>query len=335
MSFWRNPEIRKNVILWAVLAAVLCTAACVHSPWVGLWTLGISLLYAAVHFGLTRRRYRALADLAREIDHILHDAERFDLARFQEGELAILHSEIYKVTVRLREQADALRRDKVYLADSIADISHQIRTPLTSIHLIANFLAEEELDDARRLALTRDLRELLARIDWLIHTLLKLSRLDAGMVYLAPEEVNIKNLVLRAAEPLMIPMELREQQLCIHATEEEYFSVDPNWTVEVIGNILKNCMEHTPNGGTVTVDIAQSPICTELIVCDSGEGFSPEDLPHLFERFYKGKNAASSSIGIGLALARGILSAQNATIKAENGRHGGAKFTMRFYKSTA
>lgn len=238
------------------------------------------------------------------------------------------------MTVRLREQAEALKKDKIFLADSIADISHQIRTPLTSINLIANFLADEELSDERRLSLVKDLFQLLSRIDWLISTLLKISKLDAGTVKFAKDTVKVSELIQKAAKPLAIPMDLRNQQLIIKANGDEQFEGDLAWTAEAIENILKNCMEHTPDGGTIAIEAKDTPIYTELKITDTGPGIDPEDLPHLFERFYKGKNSSSGNVGIGLALARMIITSQNGTIKAENGKGGGAEFTVRFYKCT-
>ena len=201
-----------------------------------------------------------------------------------------------------------------------------------SFHL--NFLADEELPDARRLSLVKDLLHLLSHIDWLISTLLKISKLDAGTVEFAKDRVQISELIRKAAKPLAIPMELRNQQLVVKAEGNEHFEGDLAWTAEAIENILKNCMEHTPNGGTLTIEAKETPIYTELVITDTGTGIAPEDLPHLFERFYKGKNSSNSNVGIGLALSRMIIAAQNGTIKAENRKNGGALFIVRFYKCT-
>lgn len=292
------------------------------------------LIFDLAHFISTFKRYKHIAELSHEIDKILHDSSKFDLNHFAEGELSILHSEIYKMTVRLREQADALKKDKTYLADSIADISHQIRTPLTSINLIANFLTDEDLSDERRISLAKDLLRLLSRIDWLISTLLKISKLDAGTVKFAKNPVKVTGLIRKAAEPLAIPMDLRNQKLVVKAKGNEHFIGDLPWTAEAVENVLKNCMEHTPHGGTITIEVKETPIYTELVITDTGTGIAPEDLPHLFERFYKGKNSKNNNVGIGLALSRMIVAAQNGTIKVENCKNGGACFTMRFYKCT-
>ena len=167
----------------------------------------------------------------------------------------------------------------------------------------------------------------------LIEDILKLSKLDAGVVRFEAEPITAAALTERAVRSLRIPMELREQKLVLEL-EDARLTVDPAWTAEALGNILKNCVEHTPAGGTLTVTARQTPIFTELTVTDTGPGLDPEDLPRLFERFYRGKDAGENSIGIGLALARQIIAAQNGTVQAANNPGGGARFTLRFYAGT-
>ena len=178
--------------------------------------------------------------------------------------------------------------------------------------------------------LTGELRSLLARTDWLVETLLKLSKLDAGTVVLVRESVSVRELISRAVAPIAIPMDLRNQQLMVNCAGEQ-FRGDLTWTAEALGNILKNCMEHTPEGGTITVTGSETALFTQITVEDTGSGFDPRDIPHLFERFYKGSNASENSYGIGLALACTIVAAQNGTIRAMNGSTG-AKFVIKFYK---
>ena len=236
------------------------------------------------------------------------------------------------MTTRLQEQANQLSSDKQQLTEAIQDIFHQIRTPLTSMNLLVSMLGEEDLPYDRRLSMTHELRRQLERVQWLVETLLKLSKIDAGTAQFRSEPVSVAELIEKAAQPLRIPMELREQSLTIRATEE-HFAGDLNWTAEALGNILKNCMEHTPVGGTITVTTEETALFTEIVVEDNGPGISKEDLPYLFDRFYKGEGSSDDSVGIGLALSRSIIAAQNGTIKAENVPTGGARFTIRFYKS--
>ncbi len=197
------------------------------------------------------------------------------------------------------------------------------------MNLTLSLLAGEE-DETQRLRLTRELKRSLERIDWLVETLLKLSKLDAGVVRFEPESLRAAELTERAVRNLRIPMELKGQELVLDIGDAA-LNVDPDWTAEALGNVIKNCVEHTPVGGILTVTARQTPIFTELTVSDTGPGIAPEDLPRLFERFYRGKNAGENSIGIGLALARQIAVAQNGTLQAANRPEGGARFTFRFY----
>lgn len=331
MRFLRNAEVLKSAI-WLFLLSALFTAGAFiwHVPF-GWFTLALCVAFLLVYFGVTYRRYRRIAQLSEDIDRILHgEGATVSLDRYAEGELGILQNEVHKMTVRLREQQVQLQNDKVYLADSIADISHQIRTPLTAINLLVQLLSESDLDTARRAALTQELISLLSRIDWLITSLLKMSKLDAGTVRFKCEDMPLHLLIQKAVSPLAVATELRGQALSI--TADGCFHGDLAWTAEAIGNVVKNCMEHTPNGGEIRITAAENALYTEILVQDNGCGIAPEDLPHIFERFYKGKNAGDTGFGIGLALARRIVTAQNGTLKAENAPEGGARFTLRFYK---
>ncbi|NLX63294.1 MAG: HAMP domain-containing histidine kinase [Clostridiaceae bacterium] len=332
MSFFRNPEIQKSLIFYILLILILTIAGFLLGYYNGLIVLTISILFTFLHFLITFRRYKKLAELGSDIDRILHGDDSIDLAEYSEGEMSFLQSEISKLTVQLRNQAWALKKDKQYLADSIADISHQIRTPLTSINIMLSLLSKPDLPEERKTALFNELETLLGRIDWLITTLLKISRLDTGTVKFKKEKIMVSRLISLAVAPIAISLELREQVINTEISGNESFTGDLSWTVEAIENILKNCMEHTQKGGVITITACETPLFTEIVIKDNGPGIDKEDLPHLFERFYKGKNSDSQNYGIGLALARMIIVNQNGTIKAENAPEGGAKFTIRFYK---
>lgn len=328
----KNEQLGRQFLLCCLVTLLCAGGAAVVSPPAGLIALGGGIVLTVVFLLSARGRYRELDRLSSDIDRILHGEERLLLEDYQEGELSILHSEIQKMTVRLKEQTDALQRDKVRLSEAIADISHQLRTPLTAMNLTVSLLPGEELTAQRRLELTRELKRSLARMDWLIEALLKLAQLDAGTAQLKREPVALKLLLERAAMPLLIPMELREQVLQIHV-KDETFTGDFHWTLEAVANVLKNSMEHTPAGGVISLTAEETALCTSLVIEDNGPGFDPAELPRLFERFYKGKNARAESVGIGLALARRVIAEQNGSITAANRPEGGARFTIRFYKS--
>ena len=332
MKLLKNKEVC-GALLWQLLLSAAACAVCFRFDLrAGLTAVVLSLLLMLVFCISTYKRYRRISSLADDINRVLHGDSSIDFDNYSDGELSILHSEIYKMTVRLREQQQKLLNDKEYLADSLADISHQIRTPLTSINLLVERLSASGLTDECRHQLTNELYGLLDRIDWLITTLLKISKLDAGTVRFNKETVSLETLINKSCAPLLIPIELRGQELIIRA--EGDFYGDPAWTSEAVGNIVKNCMEHTPDGGRIDIDAAETALYSEIVIKDTGTGISPEDLPHIFERFYKGKDSDGKSFGIGLALSRMIIAEQKGTVKAENRKNAGAMFTIRFYKGT-
>lgn len=326
----KNKEVRKTLILQIIVALASVIISNFIDERAGVVALIFSTLFISIYYISTYKRYKRIASLASDINKVLHGDNSISLENYSEGELAILHSEIYKMTVRLREQQNNLINDKKYLADSIADISHQIRTPLTSINLLVQLLSAPNLTDERRQELTHELYGMLSRIDWLITTLLKISKLDAGTVTFKEEKVSLQMLINKSCSTLLVPIELRGQELVINANGD--FVGDLSWTCEAIGNIVKNCMEHTQEGGKIEIEACENALYTEIAIKDNGTGIAKEDMPHIFERFYKGKDSDDKSFGVGLALSRMIITSQKGTVKAENRNPHGAKFTIRFYK---
>ena len=328
--FYSNKELRFSALLMAACIAVLSAVGFYFGITTGFLTLSIGMMSLAVHIGTEYYRYRKLQKLSADLDRLLNGGSALPIGEYEEGELSVLANQVQKLTLRLTEAADTTTKEKHYLANSLADISHQLRTPLTAMNLTVSMLRASELPEEKRMELTGELKALLARTNWLVETLLKISKLDAGTVKLSPQVLPVQQLIHCSAAPIAIPMELRSQVLHIHC-KEETLSCDPVWTAEALGNILKNCMEHTPAGGSITVTATETVLYTQIDIEDTGNGFSSKDIPHLFERFYKGSNASESSYGIGLALARTVISAQNGTIQAINSQKG-AKFTIKFYK---
>ena len=326
MKIIRNPELKRELLIDLAITVAAALIGFIIRPIYGILALAVGLLLSGAHIAFAVQRYRQMEALAQRLDRILHGQDRVLIEDAAEGELSILNSELQKMTTRLQEQANQLSSDKQQLTEAIQDI------PLTSMNLLVSMLGEEDLPYDRRLSMTRELRRQLERVQWLVETLLKLSKIDAGTAQFRSDLVSVAELIEKAAQPLRIPMELREQSFTVHKTGE-HFTGDLNWTTEALGNILKNCMEHTPVGGVITVTAEETALFTEIIVEDSGPGISKADLPYLFDRFYKGEGSSDDSVGIGLALSRSIIAAQNGTIKVENVPTGGARFTIRFYKS--
>lgn len=323
----RNREVKIELILYLILTGILTLIGIFINCG---WSVFASCIILGAFYVISLWfRYRRMQKLSIALENLLSDGTPLPIRDYMEGDLSILSTQIQKMTLRLTEAADALRADKVFLADSLADISHQLRTPLTAMNIAVSMISQSDLSEKRRAEMIIEMKMLLSRTQWLVETLLKLSKLDAGTVKMEPEHMNAEQLIRKSMEPFLIPMELREQQIVLRCTG--VLDVDPVWTAEALGNILKNCIEHTPAGGEIHITSEETALYTTVTIEDSGPGFSKEDIPHLFERFYKGKDAHHSSCGIGLSLARTIIFKQNGTIRAENTGMG-ARFVIKFYK---
>lgn len=329
MRMLRNPEIRRMLLISVPLCVGVTCIVAHRDRQAGKLTALLCVVLLGLYLFSAWRRYRSMAKLAADIDAVLHGRQDIHFAHYTEGEISLLRSELNKLTVRLTEQTDQLQREKVQLAESMADISHQMRTPLTAVNLLLAGLSDTSPADEGYQRKIFALRRQVIRMDWLVNALLKLAKLDAGTVRFQRERVVLSDLVARAAEPLSILMEVKGQTLRINASGAAV--CDPAWTAEALSNILKNCTEHM-DSGEIFVTAEENAVCACICVRDTGSGIDPNDLPHLFERYYKGSGASEESVGIGLALSRSILAAQNGTLTASN-YAGGAEFKMKLYKS--
>lgn len=330
MKYLRNQDVLREILL-SIVIGVICTL--VTYPLIGGYAilfLLLALVLVGVHYYFSIKRYQQIAQLSFSLDKVLH-GNAIQINDQYEGELSILSDEISKMVIKLNEQTELLQKDKVRLTNAIADIFHQMRTPLTSINLSLTVLNDDHLSNEKALYYRRDIKKQLEKLQWLIETLLKMSKIDAKTAIFHRQQLLAKDILSKAMEPFAIPMELKEQKCILNCSDEKMF-VDEQWTMEAFSNLIKNAMEHTPDGGTIQLNVSENPLYTEVIVQDNGEGILEEDIPYMFERFYKGKNAKPESVGIGLAFARMIITAQNGTISVKNHLDGGACFTVRFYK---
>ncbi len=292
----------------------------------------LSLLLIATILIFTNWRYKEIQKLSAYLRQISGGDFTLDVRDNKEGELSILKNDIYKVTLMLSEQSSRLKQDKIKLTEAISDISHQLKTPVTSMVMMADLLNSSELSDGKRKEFTRNISVSLERIEWLVSSLLKLSKIDAGSVQFKREPILVKELIEKSLEPLLIPMDIKQQSLKIQGDEDVSFLGDMNWTSEALINMMKNCIEHTPEGGTLAITFLENPLFTEVVLADNGIGIAKEDLPYIFKRFYKGKNAGDDSVGIGLALAEKIIKSQHGSIEVKSAVGSGTEFRIKFYK---
>ena len=292
-----------------------------------------SALIFAVHEFTENIRKKRILSLCDDIDRILRGNNTVSFDDYRENELSILTAEIHKMTIRLREQNSALFSEKNTLKESLEDIAHQLRTPLTSMVLLLEMLRSPELPRSRYIEYVTELGSLLSRMNWLIETLLGLSRIDAGAVKFRQDNISCRELIENALEPISFPLEVKNIDIKVDIQENASFCGDIQYFTEALLNILKNCMEHTPENGCITISAASNPIYANIIVTDSGKGFQNEEIPHIFERFYRSCEDSSSGYGIGLAFAKRIVTAQNGVLEAKNAPTGGACFDMRIYST--
>lgn len=275
---------------------------------------------------------RKIKNISSYLDEILNGNYHMDIRDFDEGNISHLKNDIYKVTVKLKEQHDLSIKDKKNLEETLSDISHQLKTPLTSMYVM-NDLLENDLDPkVKREILSKNYSQL-ERIEWLVTSLLKISRLDSGTVVLNEKVVKVKEVINKAVEPLRIPIELKNIMLSIDCDDNISFSVDLNWTVEALVNIIKNAYEHTLENGKIDIKVIENPIYVEVSITDNGCGIKEKDINHIFERFYKGEEN-SESIGIGLNMARKIIDLEHGEIRVKSKVGYGTTFIIKFYKNS-
>ncbi len=343
----RNAEVRRTVFAFL---AVGVTGAGAAWALAGVPAAVVVAATVAVLLGVflvsTRLRYRRIARMASQVDAVLHGERDVSFERMREGELAVLASELDKMRSRLELANEDLLREKNALAGALADVSHQIKTPLTSLSLMTSLTRGALVEDGGHpgeVERLRTMERLEGRVEWLVSSLLKLARIDAGVVSFSRAHVDGAELVERAAEPLAVAFDLADVELAREVQVGSGFEGDLAWTAEALENILKNCLEHTPAGGRVSVTVTEDALAFRLRVEDTGPGIAEGDLPHVFERFWrggeKGEGAGSSEVdpdgvGIGLALAKSLVTAQGGSIRAGNAPGGGARFDLVFFKAT-
>ncbi|GGA90515.1 sensor histidine kinase [Ornithinibacillus halotolerans] len=329
----RNREIQIIlIILFSITIIGTFVAGFLFSRSAALFVLGISLLLILCMYLFTRWRYKEIEKLSGYLQQISNGDFRLDVRDNYEGELSLLKSNIYKVTKMLSDQGMVLHEDKAKLTDAISDISHQLKTPLTSMAVMADLLYETKLEDEKRREFTRNIQVQLERMEWLVSSLLKLSKIDAGTIFFKKEPVSVPTLIEKALDPLLVPMDIKMQTYSITGEEHTSFVGDFNWTVEALINIIKNCVEHTPEQGHIAISFSENALFTEVIIADNGKGIPKDELPYIFKRFYKGKNASDDSVGIGLAMAHSIITSQKGAIEVTSDLQAGTTFHIKFYK---
>lgn len=326
-----DKEIRIVLIVSSVLTVVLSVICAFFSKICAVLCLALGIILIIVFTFVTKRRYKNLNDLNDYLSLVCKGIYDMNIDDNTEGELSILKNNLYKVITLLQSQNEYLKNDKLYLADSIADISHQLKTPLTSMMVMCELLENEENPDKRQ-EFVAVINNQLSKMKWLITNILKISKLDADATEFKREEVSISKVLDDSLKPFVLTAELKNIAIQ-NGANDFVFNGDESWTVEAVSNIVKNCLEHTNDGGKIIIASDSTNLYNKLTISDNGCGIAEEDLPHIFERFYHGKNSSKESVGIGLALAKTVFEKENASVSVESEQGRGSVFEIRFYKS--
>lgn len=327
----RNREVRTLILfisLVTIIAIVLASFLSVQAVWL---IVMFAIILFIIIFTYTNYRYRHIKDLSEYLRQISSGNFSLDVRDNEEGELSILKNEIYKVTNMLAEQSSGLQADKLHLTTAISDISHQLKTPLTSMMVMTDLLADPKLPIKKRTEFTENIQTQLERLDWLVSSLLKLSKIDAGTVDFKKEKVKVNELVDHVVKSVLVPIDIKEQTLTVEGEDTVTFSGDFHWTLEALTNIVKNCIEHTPERGHITIAFSKNTLYSQIMITDTGPGIPKADLPYIFQRFYKGKQAHADSVGIGLAMALQIVTRQGGDIEVTSTSEKGTTFFIKFY----
>lgn len=292
---------------------------------------GITLIFL---FEIYRKNRKKQIDmLTQYVEKVSQKQYILDIDECSEDELNKLKNELYKITVMLKEEAENSKKQKEALADSVSDISHQLKTPLTSILIMLDNLSQSNnMDEITREKFINEIARQIESMNWLVISLLKLSKLDAGVIEFQNEKINIKEMIKEIISNLEIISEIKNVKIKISSNKETYFIGDYNWNKEAIQNIVKNAIEHTKENTEIDVNIEENDVYTSISITDNGEGISNEDLKHIFDRFYKSKNSAENSFGIGLSLSKSIIEKQNGYIQVETEQGKGTTFIIKYVK---
>ena len=293
-----------------------------------IFVVVVYLALLTINFIFIFNIYRKIKKIDQYMNNILNDDYSINIKEYCEGDISNLKNDVYKMTVKLKEQSELLMKDKKYLEETLEDISHQIKTPLTSMYMINDILTNEKDEKIRKEFLIKNKNQI-ERIEWLVISLLKMSRLDSGTVKLKKEKIKVKDLINKAIEPIKVSLDLKSIDLELDLSND-YVLVDINWTSEALLNIIKNAYEHTKD--KITITSKNNPLYTEIKITDNGNGIAKKDLKHIFERFYKGNNN-KDSIGIGLNMSKKIINLEHGIIEVETKENVGSTFIIKLYKN--
>ena len=292
-----------------------------------------SIIIIIVFVLYNKRQKNKIKEITNYIEQINNKNYALDIQDNNEDELSVLKNELYKITVMLKEQAENSAKDKINLKNSLEDISHQLKTPLTSITIMLdNILDSPDMDLQTRNEFIKDIYREIANIKFLVQNLLILSKFDANTITFNENEEKLEDIIEEAKQNVASICDLKNIQIILEGKEDAKTTCDLKWQIEALTNILKNCAEHSNNNTKINVLYSENNMYSEIVIKDEGSGIDQKDLKHIFERFYKGKNSDKDSIGIGLSLAKTIIEKDNGFITVDSELGKGTTFNIKYRK---
>ena len=295
--------------------------------------VSFNALYMAIIFIYLKQRDKKINQITQYINEIKNRKYDLDINENSEDELSNLKNELYKITIMLKEESEISRQDKEKIKMSVEDISHQLKTPLTSIMIMLDNLKDNpNMDEDTKQKFIFEISKQVDWINWLVISILKLSRLEADVVKFSNNKINVKKFIDEIIGNLEIPIEIKNQKISIEGDEDASFIGDYKWQQEAITNIIKNAIEHNKENGKITIKYEENVLFTKITKIDEGQGIAKEDLKHIFERFYKAQNSSDNSVGIGLSLAKNIIEKNNGMINCKSEIGNGTEFIVKYMK---
>lgn len=295
--------------------------------------ISLTIIVTILIINYKNKKSKKIENIINYIEEINKKNYNLKIEENTEDELSNLTNELYKITIMLKEQAELSKKDKNVLQRSLEDISHQIKTPLTSISIMLDNIKENpQMDLHTRQEFIYEISRQIEWINWLVISLLKLSKLDSNTVDFKHEEINAENLINNVIKNLAIPLDIKQQSVIVTGNNETFIG-DYNWELEALTNIVKNCIEHTPENKKIYINCEKNNFNTKIVIRDEGNGIDREDIKHIFERFYKGKSSSENSVGIGLALSKSIIEKDNGYILCTSEVGKGTTFEIKYIRN--
>lgn len=297
-------------------------------------SIGVSVILLLIIVNIYyHSRNQKIQEIIKYIEAINNKNYDLKIAENTEDDLSNFRNELYKIAIMLKEQASQSINDKKALQTSLEDISHQLKTPLTSISIMLDNIRENpNMDEHTRQEFIYEISRQINWINWLVISLLKLSKLDSNTAVFVQKEIKVEDLINNVVKNLAIPIDIKQQNVIVNGSSDVMFVGDYNWQLEALTNIVKNCIEHTVENKNIYINWEENNFYTKIAIKDEGVGIDKKDVKHIFERFYKGKNSSENSVGIGLALAKSIIEKDNGYIICASELGRGTTFEIKYMK---